>query len=133
MHNYEFSIGDYRRDTMHLSLLEHGIYRSLLDTYYLNECPFTEPEGEIMRKHGVRSQEEVNAFNRVINDFFQREACGYLVHIGCTKRLERVYKKSAAARKNAEKRWQDKIAREKKLAGEGSQAEIFDFPQKNPD
>jgi hypothetical protein len=37
LYYYNFNIGDYRRDTVHLSILEHGIYRQLIDTYYLNE------------------------------------------------------------------------------------------------
>jgi len=39
LHYYTFNIGDYRRDTGHLSLLEHGIYRQLIDSYYLSEKP----------------------------------------------------------------------------------------------
>ena len=31
MHYYPKNIGDYRRDTMNLSLLEHGVYMTLID------------------------------------------------------------------------------------------------------
>ena len=42
MHYYPKNIGDYRRDTMHLSLLEHGVYMTLIDHYILNEEPFSD-------------------------------------------------------------------------------------------
>ncbi len=34
---YRFFPGDYIRDTQRLSLLEHGAYRVLLDSYYCEE------------------------------------------------------------------------------------------------
>jgi len=39
MVGYYFHIGDYRRDTMGLNSLQHGIYHQLLDEYYLHEKP----------------------------------------------------------------------------------------------
>ena len=36
MHFYKFHIGDYAKDTGHLTLLEHGVYRSLMDWSYAN-------------------------------------------------------------------------------------------------
>ena len=36
---YKRFIADYKRDTGHLSMLEHGAYQALLDTYYLTEKP----------------------------------------------------------------------------------------------
>lgn len=112
MHHYQWDIGDYRRDTIYLTHLEHGIYRSLIDSYYLQERPFTETDEEIMRKHRILSDEEKEAYFRIVADFFERKSCGYLVHNGCVKRLESIYKKSASAKKNAEKRWEEHIRRE---------------------
>lgn len=39
MHYYKRHLGDYARDTGHLTALEHGIYTLLLDWYYVNERP----------------------------------------------------------------------------------------------
>jgi uncharacterized protein YdaU (DUF1376 family) len=39
MNYYKRHLGDYARDTGHLTALEHGIYTLLLDWYYVNECP----------------------------------------------------------------------------------------------
>lgn len=39
MNYYKRHLGDYARDTGHLSALEHGVYNLLLDWYYINERP----------------------------------------------------------------------------------------------
>ena len=39
MHYYKRHLGDYARDTGHLTALEHGVYTLLLDWYYVNERP----------------------------------------------------------------------------------------------
>ena len=43
MNYYQRHIGDYARDTGHLSLLEHGVYMVLLDYHYASEAGI--PEG----------------------------------------------------------------------------------------
>ncbi len=50
MNFYKHHIGDYRRDTAHLSLLEHGVYRQLMDTYYLSEEPIPNETELVMRR-----------------------------------------------------------------------------------
>ena len=39
MHYYQFNIGDYIKNTIHLSLMEDLAYRRLLDMYYDSEKP----------------------------------------------------------------------------------------------
>lgn len=74
MHYYQFNIADYRKDTAHLTLLEHGIYRQLLDSYYLDEKPIeTQP---VMRRLQITTEEEKNAFENVLSDFFTLSECG---------------------------------------------------------
>src|SRR5690554_2605008 len=107
MHYYQFNIGDYRKDTGHLSLLEHGIYRMLLDTYYLNEGPLDLDKKTLMRTHCVRSADEVQAFENVLEDFFEETESGYF-HKGCNKEISRIYEKSDKAREAAAKRWGEK-------------------------
>lgn len=46
MHYYKRHLGDYSRDTGHLSALEHGIYNLLLDWYYINECPIPDAKAK---------------------------------------------------------------------------------------
>lgn len=69
MNYYAFHIGDCLRDTAHLSLLEHGCYRRLLDVYYSLETGI--PCDQAYRKVGARSQEERDAVDAVLSEFFE--------------------------------------------------------------
>jgi len=70
MHYYRHNIGDYRRDTSHLSLLEHGVYRQLLDMYYLENGNIPSETQWDMRRLGARTEQEKSAVESVLNDFF---------------------------------------------------------------
>jgi uncharacterized phage protein (TIGR02220 family) len=104
MHYYQHNIGDYRKDTAHLSLLEHGIYRQALDLYYLEESPLPKDDAKLMRLLCVRSADEKQALCNVLADFFILTEKGY-EHARCDKELGRIYDKSDAARKAAKARW----------------------------
>jgi uncharacterized protein YdaU (DUF1376 family) len=104
MHAYYHHIGDYRKDTAHLSLVEHGIYRQLLDTYYLDERPLTLDHAKLMRSHSVRSADEVRAFENVLQDFFVRTEEGY-VHKRCESEIAQFKAKSDSASRSAKARW----------------------------
>lgn len=104
MHYYQFNIGDYRRQTAHLTLLEHGIYRILLDTYYLSESPLTSNDADLMRTHCIRTEEEINAFKNVIKDFFKKTKKGYF-HKTCDEIIKKYRSKSDKARDAAKTRW----------------------------
>jgi len=67
---YSHHIGDYRRDTAHLTLLEHGIYRQLLDWYYLDQKPIPKETQVVIRRLSAKTQEEIVAVGTVLNDFF---------------------------------------------------------------
>lgn len=64
MNYYEKHIGDYTKNTAHLSLLEHGVYNRLMDVYYTKEGPIH--NSQVFRLIGARTDEEQQA--------------GYLVH-----------------------------------------------------
>jgi uncharacterized protein YdaU (DUF1376 family) len=105
MHYYQFNIGDYRRDTAHLSHLEHGIYRSLIDTYMLEESPLPGDMKELERKHSIRTANEKKALRNVLNDFFKFENSMFL-HSRCDEDIISYRDKSAKASKSAKKRWE---------------------------
>jgi uncharacterized protein YdaU (DUF1376 family) len=70
MNYYERYVGDYQRDTAHLSLAEHGAYTMLLDTYYATEnaLPADYPSlCRICRAYGPNEQKAVKS---VANQFF---------------------------------------------------------------
>jgi len=68
MNYYERHLGDYARDTAHLSMLEHGAYGLLLDRYYATEKPI--PADQVHRLARARSKEERQAVDDVLAEFF---------------------------------------------------------------
>lgn len=104
MHHYPFHIGDYRKDTANLSLTEHGVYRALIDCYYLQETPLTLDKDKLCRLVGARSEDEKIAVYNILDDYFTMKQDGYY-HDGCDKVLSKIYVKSDKARESVEKRW----------------------------
>jgi len=102
MNYYEKHIGDYVRDTAHLSLLEHGIYNRLIDIYYSREVPI--PEDQAARLIGARAPEEREALQAVLTEFFERTPEGWRQK-RCDAEIERFHDKQDKARKSAEARW----------------------------
>jgi len=76
MHYYKFNIADYRKDTGHLSTIEHGIYRQLIDWYYLDEQPIPEETQVVIRRLRLGS-DEVMFLQNVLSDFFVLGKKGY--------------------------------------------------------
>lgn len=107
MHYYSFNIGDYRKDTAHLNLIEHGVYRQLVDWYYLDEAPLPSDIKKLSRMISARSDLEVEALQNVLADFFQLTDVGY-IHERCDIELKAIYDKSEKARNSAQKRWDKK-------------------------
>ena len=118
MHYYQFNIGDYRRDTAHLSHLEHGIYRSLIDTYMLEESPLSGDMKELERKHLIRTANEKKALRNVLKDFFKFENSMFL-HCRCDEDIISYRDKSLKASKSAKKRW-EKDAKAMRTHSEGN-------------
>lgn len=69
MNYYERHLGDYAKDTGHLSILEHGVYTLLLDRYYSTEAPI--PADQVYRLARARSDDEKNAVDVVLTEFFE--------------------------------------------------------------
>ena len=69
MNFYKRHIGDYLKDTAHLSLLEHGVYTRLLDVYYTRESGI--PDAQSARLIGARGKEELAALKVVLDEFFE--------------------------------------------------------------
>ncbi len=77
MHYYQFNIADYRKDTSHLSRLEHSIYRDLIDWYYLDEAPIPKETQSVTRRLRLGTQEETTALSNILNDFFYLSELGW--------------------------------------------------------
>ena len=76
MHYYQFNIGDYRKDTGHLTPIEHYIYRTLIDWYYLDEVQIPKITQVVLRRLGLGLEYEQNLLN-VLSDFFDLTDKGY--------------------------------------------------------
>jgi uncharacterized protein YdaU (DUF1376 family) len=98
---FQHHVGDYRRDTGHLTLLEHGIYRQLIDLYYITEKPL---DASAMRLVCVRTADEEQAYKRVLADFFH-ERKGKYFHKRCDFEISKYKDKSSKATDSAKTRW----------------------------
>jgi len=67
---YRHHIGDYLRDTAHLSMLEDAAYRRMLDLYYMREQPLPAESKAVCRLVRARSPEECEAVETVLAEFF---------------------------------------------------------------
>jgi uncharacterized protein YdaU (DUF1376 family) len=101
MYYYQHHIGDYRRDTAHLSLLEHGIYRQLLDLYYISEKPL---DANAMRLICARTAEEMQAAKVILDEFFEF-VDGVYRHKRCDAEIHAYHAKSEKATNSAKARW----------------------------
>ena len=97
MNYYKFNVGDYSAATRHLSMLEHGAYRLLLDVYYTTEKPLPADLKAAARKAGARSKDEVAAVETVLGEFFHLTADGW-VNNRCAVEIES-YKTKAETNK----------------------------------
>jgi uncharacterized protein YdaU (DUF1376 family) len=77
MHKYWRHIGDYAKDTRHLSILEHGAYTLMLDWCYASEKPLPDDEKTLFRLCGAFEKAEQKAVLLVLNEFFTRENDGW--------------------------------------------------------
>lgn len=98
MNYYERHIGDYLKDTAHLSLLEHGIYTRLLDVYYTRESAL--PDDQVARLIGARSKDEKDALQAVLQEFFKLRE-GMHVQDRCDREIARYSDKQTKARASA--------------------------------
>lgn len=94
MNYWERHIGDYARDTGHLSIMEHGVYTILLDRYYATERPI--PADQAHRIARARTEEERAAVDSVLEEFFTLQD-GHWINNRCEEVIEE-YREGAPAR-----------------------------------
>jgi len=97
---YERHLGDYARDTAHLSILEHGAYNLLLDRYYATEQPI--PADQAHRLARARTREERLAVDVILSEFFVlHEGCW--VHNRVDAEIQKANSRINAAKQNGTK------------------------------
>lgn len=105
MNYYERHIGDYLKDTAHLSLLEHGVYTRLLDVYYIREAPI--PDEQAARLVGARTKEEREALQVILQEFFTLTDRGW-EQARCEREIVAANEKRSKASASAKQRWAHK-------------------------
>ena len=101
MNYYEHHLGDYAKATGHLTALEHGIYRLLLDWYYANERPIPDAQAH---RYGKASRAEVEP---ILAEFFVRDGDVWR-HNRADREIAAFYEKANKARGAAQARWSGK-------------------------
>ena len=77
MNFFKLYVGDYQRDTAHLSVTEHGAYLLMLQHYYATERPL--PTGKALHRM-LRAQDKVEreAIDSVVEQYWVEEAEGLI-------------------------------------------------------
>jgi len=119
MNSYDFHIGDYYRQTAHLSQEEHYIYRRLIDQYFLTELPISTDLRLVSRKLQLTS-DQIGTLQTILEEYFELEDDGWH-HDRVKQELERIYGKSEQAREAANRRW-DKAKRNRTQCGSNAGA-----------
>lgn len=103
---FQFHLGDYARDTAHLTLLEDAVYMRLLRRYYAEEAPLEDDLQQLYRWAGARSEEERAAVETVLREFFTLVS-GYWHNGRADREIEAYQDKQAKASASARKRWEN--------------------------
>lgn len=112
MHYFQHDIKAFNYATRHLSLLEKGIYRELIDLYYDTESPIISEKNKIFKLIGANTAKEKKIVSDILDEFFFLEN-GRYYHSKCEEVLEKIRNKSQKARESAQRRW----ANQAKLSG----------------
>ena len=70
MHYYQFNIADYRKDTGHLTPVEHYIYRWLIDEYHLSEFPIENNMPRLLRRMSLE-EDDRHSLELILEEFFE--------------------------------------------------------------
>lgn len=77
MNYYEHHIGDYDKNTSHLTACEDGIYSRMIRRYMDKERPLDVDTKEIKRIVRARNREEKSAVDAILKEFFHFENDGW--------------------------------------------------------
>lgn len=102
MNYYKRHLGDYAKDTRHLSMAEHGAFTLLLDYYYATEKPI--PDDRCERIANAYADSERQIVRAVLREFFTETPEGWR-----NSKADAVIRdsqtKSLKAKESAEARW----------------------------
>ena len=99
MNFYKFHLGDYYKKTSHLSMLEDGAYRRLMDTIYLREGPLPADREQVHRLVKAFTKAEKTAVDSILAEFFVLTDAGY-TNARCDEELAETRERSERARQS---------------------------------
>ncbi|NHC63193.1 YdaU family protein [Paenalcaligenes suwonensis] len=116
MNHYSHHIGDYLKDTAHLSMIEDGAYRRLLDLYYQHEQPLPAEKRQVYRLARASTAAEKKAIDTILEEFFQKTIDGHR-HSRCDEEIEQyqLINEDNEAKKENEKERQRRHRERRKL------------------
>lgn len=104
MNYFEKHIGDFVKDTAHLSMIEDGAYNRLIDQYYSRERPLPLDLRECCKLARATSKPERDAVAYVLGEFFDRTDDGYQQK-RCDAEIAHFLSKQRKAKASADARW----------------------------
>tara|TARA_R110000868_G_C10960892_1_gene768480 strand:- start:3741 stop:4403 length:663 start_codon:yes stop_codon:yes gene_type:complete len=105
---YKHHLGDYAKDTPHLTLLEHGAYRVLMDAYYIAEKPLTLDMERLYAIVRATRPAERKVVDSVLAEFFIKDETGYH-HKRIDEELEKYQEKATQNKANGNRGGRPKI------------------------
>lgn len=113
MNYYPKHIGDYARDTAHLSMVEDGAYNRLLDLAYATEKPLPLDRDRLYRLARATTESEKRAIDIVLGEFFV-EGDGGWYHKRVREEIRKAQAKIKAAKTNGKRGGRPKTHRDSK-------------------
>ena len=101
---YKRWIGDYQRDTGHLSIAEHGAYTLMLDIHYATEKPLPGDRIALYRLLRAVTEGEQAAVDVVLDQFWTETVDGW-VNGRAADVMAEAAERSKKARESARQRW----------------------------
>lgn len=130
MHYYKFNIGDFDKSTRHLSIIERGLFRDILDLYVKDEKPVTDNLKKLERLLCVKSKAEKEALQNILDDFFVLTDDGYYSEY-CQSILNDTTDRVEASRENGKKGGRPSKQSQNETKANGNQDESQSKPSEN--
>ena len=131
MNFFKLYIGDYQRDTAHLSIAEHGAYLLMLQHYYATEKPL--PSGKALHRM-LRAQDktERDAIDSVASQFWTETESG-LVNSRAAHEIDRADHQRSVNREVGKKGGRPKRTETESVSESVSESEPINNPNQTPD
>ena len=103
MNYYERYVGDFQRDTGHLSCAEIGVYDRLLDHYYAIEAPLPADNPALCRIARAMEKVEQDAVQRIADEFFPIADDGLRHNVRADREITKAQNRIRSSKENGKK------------------------------